>query len=85
MTNTTELLADELLKTMDILFSERSKPINAQLEALVETVRSLAILVEQHARLTGHVQMARRVGELIWEELTSEADRQPVDAFGEPA
>ena len=61
------------------------RAVTEQVEALFETVRTLACLMEQDARLSGHEGTARRIADLIAEELTWESDKEVVDAFGEPA
>ena len=62
-----------------------ARRLQQQTDALFETVRTLACLMEQDARLSGHEQTARRIREVIAEELTWPEDKEVVDAFGEPA
>ena len=68
-------------------------------EALFETVRTLACLMDEiakwgeiHARNNGwesasraYEGIGRRIADLIAEELTWPEDKEVVDAFGEPA
>lgn len=81
----------------DHRFAHRA--LDARIDTLVETVRTLACLMQEatrwsaiHARNEGwsdsaraYASINRRLAEVIADELTWPEDKEPSDAFGEPA